>query len=245
MTQLRRRLVEQIGHLEVSAARLDAGWPSEANRLAVVVRVLVHQTQSSHSLYDQMGIKSTLKWLSADRDGWRPSVLYKFSMVIVRQTFLEDGVETSIYPVAQSDMLNPAFLLDFDAWWTTPIMAANGVTITRKDVVSMLANQDGGAHVDLMNRRFRKLLAAVPMIGPIVKPDDSAASGTMAFGPVEASPDVARAVLQAAMRTIAEEVWLGYNNQLEIIDPDGEIPRHQGGRIGPEHFTGPPRDQAP
>lgn len=57
LDNLRVRLREQIENLEVSAARYDAGGTSEGNRLAVTVRVLVHDTSRSVSLFRQMGVR--------------------------------------------------------------------------------------------------------------------------------------------------------------------------------------------
>ena len=47
-------LREQIGFLERSSAAYDEGYHDEAKRIAVVVRVLLHDTQSSHSLFEQL-----------------------------------------------------------------------------------------------------------------------------------------------------------------------------------------------
>ena len=223
--RLRTRLVEQIEHIEVSAARYDSGRPIEANRLAVSVRVLVHDTASSRSLYGQMGIKDSLRWLTSDHRGFGPKVVFKISLVRFRQRATEHGLELTVWPIPQEDMLNPALLLDFATWWESPAMVAGGELIARKDIVDLLANQDGGAHVDLTKARYRRLMAAVPYMQ--LGNDDGTAAAVDSLDPEE----ISRLTLQAAMRTIAEELWLGYNNQLQIIDPDGDIPRTVNGRI--------------
>src|SRR5690625_4274738 len=66
LRELRVRLKEQITNLEVSAARYDAGWPEEANRLAVTVRVLVHDTSMSSSLLQQMNVKHQMRWIDSN-----------------------------------------------------------------------------------------------------------------------------------------------------------------------------------
>lgn len=50
-------LREQYGFLVVSAELFDHGSEAEAKRIAVVVRTLVHDTDSSHSLLEQLGYK--------------------------------------------------------------------------------------------------------------------------------------------------------------------------------------------
>lgn len=234
LSQLRVRLKEQITNLEVSAARYDAGWPGEANRLAVTVRVLVHDTSMSKSLLKQMGAKDSMRWI--DSNGGldaRKAVMYS-SLVVFRTTVVEAGMELRILPVDQADILGKGRLLDFTTWWkTAPVMVGNGERISRSDVVDMLANQDGGAHVDLRKERFVKLLRSVPQVAPFFDGDDQGVS----FGlPDQTSEELARETLRAAMRTIAEEVWLAWNNQRDLLDPGWRERPHTGGRIGPNDF---------
>jgi hypothetical protein len=232
--RLRVRLKEQITHLEVSAARYDAGWPEEANRLAVTIRVLVHDTSMSKSLLAQMGAKDEMRWM--DSNGGidaRRAVVFS-SLVVFRVTMTETGVEMGLLPVEQADILSRGRLLDFETWWKrAPVMVGNGEQITRSDVVDMLANQDGGAHVDLGKERFVRLLSSVPQVAPFL---EGGGRGIELGPPALSSDDVARDILRAAMRTIAEEVWLGWNNQLDLLDPGWRERPHTGGRIGPNDF---------
>ena len=48
--ELEELLHEQLAFLESSAAAFDAGMDGEAKRLAVALRVLLHDTKNSHSL---------------------------------------------------------------------------------------------------------------------------------------------------------------------------------------------------
>jgi len=234
LSQLRLRLTEQITNLEVSAARYDAGWPGEANRLAVVVRVLVHDTSMSRSLLKQMDVKDSMRWI--DSNGGldaRESILFS-SLMVFRTTVVEGGMELGVLPIDQAQILAEGRLMDFTTWWkTAPVMVGNGELITRADVVDMLANQDGGAHVDLKKERFVRLLRSIPQVAPFL--DDG--SGSLGVGiPAPTSDDLAREILRAAMRTIAEEVWLAWNNQLDLFDPGWRERPQTGGRIGPEDF---------
>lgn len=234
LTQLRLRLTEQITNLEVSAARYDAGWPEEANRLAVTVRVLVHDTRRSRSLLAQLGAKQSLRWI--DSNGGldaRRAVLFS-SLVSFRTNVDEGGVQLRILPVEQAEILARGQLLDFETWWrTAPVMVGNGELIARADVVDMLANQDGGAHVDLKKERFVTLLGAVPQIAPFLEDDVDRGGGG---APSQHQEEVARETLRAAMRTIAEEVWLAWNNQLDLLDPRWRERPRTGDRIGPQDF---------
>ena len=53
--ELQGHLDEQLEFLERSAASFDAGYEGEAKELAVSLRVLLHDTQQSHSLLGQLG----------------------------------------------------------------------------------------------------------------------------------------------------------------------------------------------
>lgn len=54
--QLEALLNEQIEHLKFSADEFDNGRDAEASRLALSLRVLLHDTKSSHSLLGQLNM---------------------------------------------------------------------------------------------------------------------------------------------------------------------------------------------
>src|SRR5687768_7122018 len=54
-SDLEKQLEEQVDFLLVSAARYDAGAPIEAKRIALAIRILVHETAQSKSLLGQLG----------------------------------------------------------------------------------------------------------------------------------------------------------------------------------------------
>src|SRR4051794_39690166 len=60
--ELRRKLAEQLDFLRRSVDLFDAGHESEAIRLAVPIRVLVHDTGKSTSLLQLLGVKDTQRF---------------------------------------------------------------------------------------------------------------------------------------------------------------------------------------
>jgi hypothetical protein len=143
--ELQDRLREQVAFLESSARAFDEGAESEAKRLAVSIRILVHDTSLSKSLLQQLGLKERLRFFEiADPDppgSWAPY----HGLVGVRVSaagasffaWLDDG------PPYQSKR-SP-----FKLWWTRYVFRDNeGSKLTRKDLVLALANKEGGAHVD-------------------------------------------------------------------------------------------------
>jgi hypothetical protein len=61
-SDLLNHLREQLQFLDASALSYDAGFEGEAKRLAVVIRVLLHDTAKSRSLLQSLGIKHTLRY---------------------------------------------------------------------------------------------------------------------------------------------------------------------------------------
>src|SRR3954453_8408028 len=61
--ELVQHLDEQLGFLRSSAQAYDAGDTAEAKRLAVAVRILLHDTNSSHSLLGLLGVKDSLRFV--------------------------------------------------------------------------------------------------------------------------------------------------------------------------------------
>jgi hypothetical protein len=137
-------LQEQLGFLERSADAFDRGYQDEAKPLAVTIRVLVHESGSSQSLLSQLGRKDAKFFNSAlDVDG-------------TSLTSQSDLADVAIGPggvrhVARLDTGDPTWSrwTDFETWWNQVIFRdLEGQELTRRDLVLVVAIQDGGAHVD-------------------------------------------------------------------------------------------------
>ncbi|MEE4540643.1 hypothetical protein V2S66_01515 [Streptomyces sp. V4-01] len=143
-------LQENVGFLRSSAASFDAGFESEAKRLAVTVRVLVHDTAQSHSLLHQLGVKSQLGFVdTAERINPRNLLPSAPGLVLMQMTF---GVGATYIAPLDNIPLSPGRIhppATFDVWWTEDIARdSNGVLWSRKKFVLTMANKEGGAHVD-------------------------------------------------------------------------------------------------
>jgi hypothetical protein len=141
---LERHLQEQIGFLERSAEAFDAGYQDEAKRLAVTIRVLVHDTHASRSLLSQLGRKGTNFCDSAfDLDPTSLAAHAGLAGVSVGRQ--------GVMHAARLDGEDPSWFrwVDFDTWWSKIVIRdREGRQLTRRDLVLVVANQDGGAHVD-------------------------------------------------------------------------------------------------
>ena len=179
-TELRQQLDEQLYFLDSSLTRFSANQVSnkldnkvlgqsitfdisseiEAKRIATCVRVLVHDTNNSHSLLGQLNEKFKMKFLdsSSPNDGRLHSMT---GMTGVRGTkknqyfgligkINELGTLNAVplYRQHLPDWYSSYGEVQFQEWWDKVVICIEGHELTRKDLVLTITNKDGGAHVD-------------------------------------------------------------------------------------------------
>lgn len=132
---LEQQLIEHIDWLRASAERYDARHFSEAKRMAVTIRSLVHDTGASTSLLSQLGMRDQMVWRSA---------------VALREGSFEGPpwVDVPHEPGFADIRGMPTHDTDFGTWWSAPMLTHNDLPIDRSWFVLHSANYDGGAHVD-------------------------------------------------------------------------------------------------
>lgn len=143
---LKSHLKEQIQFLLRSGQSYDEGFTSEAKRLAVVIRVLLHDTRRSISLLKLLEKKNILFYDTAYE--YDPYNLAPTTALVMMGV----GPEGAKYiPPLDDDMrahLNDR-KVSFEKWWNKIVIAdTNGNKLTRKDLILSVANTDGGAHID-------------------------------------------------------------------------------------------------
>lgn len=146
-------LAEQVEFLELSASSFDSGQESEAKRLAVTIRTLVHDTESSTSLLQQLGLKSHMPFANSGQPEPAANAPHGTVMIGAGLCYMNMDLGTKLVRYAPflgelpEDRRHPP--LCFDDWWLWPVftdMAGNA--FNRKKLVLSMANKDGGAHVD-------------------------------------------------------------------------------------------------
>ncbi|HPW31192.1 MAG TPA: hypothetical protein PLL01_17555 [Rhodoferax sp.] len=197
--ELTDRLNEQLGFLKSSALLFDEGATAEAVRLAQTVRVLVHDTRNSTSLLELLQKKDVLFFDTAAKE--LPADQGQTALVAT-----EIGpAECAVVPILDSDLVNTQ-MVSFDTWW-------NGVAIVdfkrqvfkRKDIVLNLANDLGGAHINLhLSSRLVDLIRNNSMNGFVQLPGKD----------VEPYPNP----FPATMRQIAHEVLKTFIPGYEPVD---------------------------
>jgi len=150
---LQSNFEEQIEFLKASAAAFDAGHEGEAKRLAVAIRVLIHDTDKSRSLMKQLGIKNR-DYVDTSLE-FAPANLLSHGGLV----FVALGPPGNTRFVAMLDDSPACKTVPFDTWWNEKVFVDKDRRIlTRKDLVLIAANQDGGAHVDpALDARYAEL----------------------------------------------------------------------------------------
>lgn len=143
-------LEENIGFLEASATSFDAGYEAEAKRLAVTMRVLLHDTTQSHSLLAMLGAKPLMKFTDTAEHINPNNIMASAAGLVMMQMTPTVGA-AYIAPLGNLPLpptrIHPP--VDFDQWWGNDIARdTQRATWNRKKFVLTMANKEGGAHVD-------------------------------------------------------------------------------------------------
>jgi hypothetical protein len=151
--RLKASLTEQVDFLRASAERFDAGHQHEAKRLALTIRVLLHDTNGTKSLLEQLGLKSELGFLDT-RTRRGPPAGFQVSeqlgwptgMVVLE---IAIGGPTTFRANRASDQDSRPAEVSFDAWCEESLLVSkDGTRWNRRRFILGAANQEGGGHVD-------------------------------------------------------------------------------------------------
>jgi hypothetical protein len=171
-SSLRNQLNRQIKFLENSCALFDNGDEDEAVRLATTIRVLLHDTNKSKSLLKQLGIKDSLPFI--DTGVYPDRLIEAQNQYFASLGFLEGNYKVASYAVHEVGLLSlnssndkwvaplstskihpssPFFSAiqspqKFSFWWETPLIQGDSNIISRRELIGIMSDQDGGAHVD-------------------------------------------------------------------------------------------------
>jgi hypothetical protein len=176
--QLKEYLRTHLGFLIKSAAAFDRGETDESIRMAVSMRVLLHDTRSSTSLLTHLKAKdifltSTCQHIPDN------AIVSGGTMVFTRVTMTPNGPRGEMRAALDDGPPINCHLKAQDWWDQIVFVLAHGQDrrISRKDIVLVAANKDGGAHVDAaltpqyesLKRLGGTLLSVVSNIGGEVK----------------------------------------------------------------------------
>ncbi|MFI6779303.1 hypothetical protein [Nocardia sp. NPDC050412] len=233
MSTLGDQLRRQIRYLTTSARLFDEGDESEAVRLAVTLRVLLHDTPKSHSLLQLAGLKSGMEFLDTAIVGGTDICAGHF---VVKVEYKTPEGATGLAPSGQDGLVEvvPApdgggrivaplrrrgheTLKPFQEWWTTCVIdtASGAKTFSRKQLVWLMANRDGGAHVDPRGPGDDYIGFANHGHGILFSEEPNAAPHTMRPFVGNAAAESVRQVAWEVLETLgndpATQAWLRMN----------------------------------
>lgn len=143
LEELQAHLDEQLEFLRSSASGYDRGFTGEAKRLAVTLRILLHEGRTSRSLLGQLGRREDMSLITTAIPHSPRNVGTHGGLV-----FVAARGEASEY-VAMLDQVPFRGWLPLDKWWHQPVFVDDRkAVLARRDLVLTASNQDGGAHVD-------------------------------------------------------------------------------------------------
>lgn len=236
-----QQLQRQLGFLKRSCDAFDKGDHDEAVRIATTIRVLLHDTPASTSLLTHLGIKSLLffvdtgiyrerleaamkDWLGEYHPGSIISGHTPSDVGLVELGIGKDGKVGWFAPLRlrrkpENDPAAKAIVADqsFDAWWKTPLVETSTFrTFSRAHLIQIMANQDGGAHVDAeLDTDYEDL--KIDFLGIQMEVGEDLADKTMGGD----LPPVVNNVAFASVRQIAFELMLTINRFYAYRDQPG------------------------
>jgi len=146
--ELLDHLKDQIAFMKQSANSYDNGFEDEAKRLAVAIRLLLHDTPKSTSLLTLLNKKNINFYDSALP--YDPRNLLTYSGLTMMRLSTKEGA-SYVAPLDEgAPTRSKTRKIAFNTWWNGMFVVKDkhGKTFTRKELVLNTANTDGGAHVD-------------------------------------------------------------------------------------------------
>lgn len=155
------RLKEQMQFLRTSLCGFYAGDFAESVRIATVIRVLVHESGMSKPLLKQAkpnGLELPILEHVDEKDG--PEALFSFAVSV--------RMGPTVAPAVDLESSHHT-LSSVGSWWNRTVFTfqsrlATQLIYRRKQVVLILANKEGGAHVDQNeDPNYERLLTDLPL----------------------------------------------------------------------------------
>ena len=140
-SELLESLNQQIDLLHLSCNNFDNGNMNAALYMASTIRVLLHHTEKSFSILNQLK-----NCFNIDRKNlYDPSAIVRSNLSNYKVEVISDSeVKMNVCPILSKSNN----LVNFESWWHNISIYWETYTLSRKDIILLLANKEGGSHVD-------------------------------------------------------------------------------------------------
>lgn len=158
---IRHAYIEQLDHLVKECIEFDKGDTYQIKIISTSLRKILKDSRSCSSLLTQLQIKNNIKFIdtSIPRDSfsfWNIQACSDMHIVVhdVYGALLQKHIsfDKGKYHYYFSPLLdrnnNNAKWVDFDSWYNAIIYNDGAHSLTRKSLLEIIAEQDGGAHYD-------------------------------------------------------------------------------------------------
>lgn len=143
--------MEQVELLQLACIVFDAGKTGAAKHLAVGLRTMLHNTEKSRSLLDQLGLRQCrfvdCSLPQSGRMHQENEITYEAPSCRLVVAHVGPG-GGEFLPLLSGSGISPSKRAFVD-WWNDPVTIDNkGRTFNRRELIINVAETDGGAHVD-------------------------------------------------------------------------------------------------
>jgi len=160
----KQKLREQLDFIQTACQAFDGGKQSHTINIATYARIIFHETRTSVPLLKHLNAPQTDVLTTVEAPV--PGAIFSSSGLSWMKFSLPTGtaVYTSIGQTPWSCFV-PAQI-----WWNQSIyLLDSGSSVTRKDLVLMAANKDGGAHVDAdLDPKYEAIMRGLVMVTTFV-----------------------------------------------------------------------------
>lgn len=146
--ELIQQLKNQLDKIKDFASLYDSGKPTYAQDIAVKLRILYHNTNSSKSLLRQLKLEH-ISFVDTGKKYSSNNLMSHWGLITVKST-IGHGHDGSWSYDAPLDKSSEIQTVNFQNWWDSKKIIVDGKKniFTRKKIIQELADTDGGAHVD-------------------------------------------------------------------------------------------------
>ena len=139
--EMMKHFRDQRSFIQRSINSYDSGFEDEAQRIATIIRILLHDTRNSTSLLKHLDLKNNINFLTT-AGPYVPANMISYEGLMATSS-------TGFYlPHCISTNKVEGMLFKFDDWWNQIVLDDKVNLFTRKDLILEVTDTDGGAHVD-------------------------------------------------------------------------------------------------
>ena len=146
---LEELLEEQVQFLHASCKAYDDGFIGEAKRIATVLRVLLSGS-GGQSLFRQLDYEKFLMIDTCPDLEGVPGQIFQAGLSVPS---LKGYVPRHSLPGNKAP-----FWASFSIWWDSPVIKTPNGNMSRREIVDLLANKEGGTHVaPRLDKKYKEL----------------------------------------------------------------------------------------